>query len=176
MLAAVRAISDAIGVGGMVGGQYVDVAGDADLDADGLRHMHSLKTGRLIGASVAVAPLLLGAPQAATVALDRYAQELGLLFQIVDDILDVTGSEVEMGKASGSDERLGKRTYVSVFGLDARARAGGELARAGARRARRGAARAGRRRLRPRAADRLHVREERLGWPSCSTTSTARTT
>ncbi len=121
VLAAVRAISDAIGVGGMVGGQYVDVAGDAELDADGLRQMHLLKTGRLIGASVAVAPLLLGSGEAARVALDRYAQELGLLFQIVDDILDVTGSEVEMGKASGSDERLGKRTYVSVFGL-ARAR------------------------------------------------------
>jgi geranylgeranyl diphosphate synthase type II len=118
VLAALRAISDAIGVGGMVGGQYVDVAGDADLDGEGLRQMHSLKTGRLIGASVAVAPLLLGAPKAARAALDRYAQELGLLFQIVDDILDVTGSAVEMGKASGSDERLGKRTYVSVFGLD----------------------------------------------------------
>jgi geranylgeranyl diphosphate synthase type II len=121
VLAALRAISDAIGVGGMVGGQYVDVAGDAELDEDALRRMHSLKTGRLIGASVAVAPLLLGAGDAARVALDRYAQELGLLFQIVDDILDVTGSEAEMGKASGSDERLGKRTYVSVFGL-ARAR------------------------------------------------------
>jgi geranylgeranyl diphosphate synthase, type II len=117
VLAAVRAISDAIGVGGMVGGQYVDVAGDTDLDEDSLRRMHLLKTGRLIGASIAVAPLLLGAPEAARAALDRFAQELGLLFQIVDDILDVTGSELEMGKASGSDERLGKRTYVSVFGL-----------------------------------------------------------
>ena len=117
VLAALRAISDAIGVGGMVGGQYVDVAAEADLDAEGLRHMHGLKTGRLIGASVAVAPLLLGAPVAAQAALARYAEELGLLFQIVDDILDVTGSEDEMGKASGSDERLGKRTYVSVFGL-----------------------------------------------------------
>jgi geranylgeranyl diphosphate synthase type II len=80
--------------------------------------MHVLKTGRLIAASVAVAPLLLGAPRAACAALDAYARELGLLFQIVDDILDVTGSEAEMGKASGSDERLGKQTYVSVFGLD----------------------------------------------------------
>jgi geranylgeranyl diphosphate synthase type II len=132
VLAALRAISDAIGVGGMVGGQYVDVAGDAELDVDGLRQMHALKTGRLIGASVAVAPLLLGAGDAARGALDRYAQELGLLFQIVDDILDVTGSEVEMGKPSGSDERLGKRTYVSVFGL-ARAR---ELAASSHERAR----------------------------------------
>jgi len=117
ILAALRAISDAIGVGGMVGGQYVDVAGEADLDADGLRHMHALKTGKLIGASVLVAPLLLGAGDRACAALERFAAELGLLFQIVDDILDVTGSAAEMGKASGSDERLGKRTYVSVFGL-----------------------------------------------------------
>ena len=109
----------------------MDVAGEADLGADGLRHMHSLKTGRLIGASVAVAPLLLGAGDAARAALDRFADELGLLFQIVDDILDVTGSEVEMGKPSGSDERLGKRTYVSVFGLDrARELAAGSHARA----------------------------------------------
>ena len=131
VLAAVRALSDAIGVGGMVGGQYVDVAGEADLGAEGLRHMHSLKTGRLIGASVAVAPILLGAGAVARAALERYAEELGLLFQIVDDILDVTGSEVEMGKTSGSDERLGKRTYVSVFGLDrARELAAGSHARA----------------------------------------------
>ena len=133
VLAALRAISDAIGVGGMVGGQYVDVAGDADLDADGLRHMHSLKTGKLIGASVLVAPLLLGAGPRARAALERFAAELGLMVQIVDDILDVTGSEEEMGKASGTDERLGKRTYVSVFGLD-RAR---ELAAGSHERARR---------------------------------------
>jgi geranylgeranyl diphosphate synthase type II len=132
VLAALRAISDAIGVDGMVGGQYVDVAGEAELDEADLRRMHSLKTGKLIRASVAVAPLLLGVPEPTRAALDRYAEELGLLFQIVDDILDVTGSEVEMGKASGSDERLGKRTYVSVFGLD-RAR---ELAAASHERAR----------------------------------------
>ena len=118
IVAALGAISDAIGVGGMVGGQYVDVSGDADLDADGLGRMHALKTGRLIGAAVAVAPLLLGTSEGARLALERFSTELGLLFQIVDDILDVTGSEEEMGKASGTDERLGKRTYVSVFGLE----------------------------------------------------------
>jgi geranylgeranyl diphosphate synthase, type II len=118
LLAAVRALSDAIGVDGMVGGQYVDVAGEAELDADALRTMHSMKTGKLIAAAIGVAPLLLGAEESARIALDRFAAELGLLFQIVDDILDVTGSEEEMGKTSGSDERLGKRTYVSVFGLE----------------------------------------------------------
>jgi geranylgeranyl diphosphate synthase type II len=124
LLAAVRELSAAIGVGGMVGGQYIDVAGP-DLDAEGLRRMHELKTGRLITASVAVAPVLLGAASDLTAALRAFARELGVLFQIVDDILDVTGSEAQTGKHQGSDERLGKRTYVSAFGLE-RAR---ELAR-----------------------------------------------
>ena len=104
MLAALREISEAIGVGGMVGGQYVDVAGAASSTPTALRHMHELKTGRLIAASVAVAPLLLGAPEDAQLALGRFAGELGVLFQIVDDILDVTGSE----EADGQDERLGR--------------------------------------------------------------------
>jgi geranylgeranyl diphosphate synthase type II len=124
VLAALRELSRAISVSGMVGGQYIDVAG-GDLDAGGLRHMHELKTGRLIAASVGVAPLLVGAPDSVAVRLAEFAQELGVLFQIVDDILDVTGSQDETGKHRGSDERLGKRTYVSVFGLG-RAR---ELAR-----------------------------------------------
>jgi geranylgeranyl diphosphate synthase type II len=118
VLAAMREISDAIGVGGMVGGQFVDVAGAEDLDATALRHMHELKTGKLIAASIAVAPLLVGASEASQIALGRYAGELGVLFQIVDDILDVTGSEEQMGKRSGADERLGKRTYVSAYGLE----------------------------------------------------------
>jgi geranylgeranyl diphosphate synthase type II len=69
--------------------------------------------------------LLCGATGPATLGLGRFAAELGVLFQIVDDILDVTGEDSELGKPSGSDERHGKRTYVSVLGLE-RAR---ELAR-----------------------------------------------
>ncbi|MGH2979300.1 MAG: polyprenyl synthetase family protein [Solirubrobacterales bacterium] len=118
LIAALRELSDAIGVDGMVGGQYVDVAGAPELDADSLRGMHAMKTGKLIAAAIGVAPLLLGTEESARIALGRFASELGLLFQIVDDILDVTGSEEEMGKPSGTDERLGKRTYVSVFGLE----------------------------------------------------------
>ena len=131
VLAALRELSDAIGVDGMVGGQYVDVAGDAELDEESLRGMHLMKTGKLIAAAIGVAPLLLGAQESARIALARFASEVGLLFQIVDDILDVTGSEAEMGKPSGTDQRLGKRTYVSVFGLDgARDLAGRTHARA----------------------------------------------
>jgi geranylgeranyl diphosphate synthase type II len=132
VLAALREISAAIGVDGMVGGQYVDVAGGDDLGAEGLRRMHELKTGRLIGASVGIAPILLGAEEDVRLVLAGFAGELGVLFQIVDDILDVTGSSETTGKTGGSDERLGKRTYVSVHGLEN----AGELARASHARAR----------------------------------------
>jgi geranylgeranyl diphosphate synthase type II len=84
-----------------------------------LRRLHELKTGRLIGASVLCVLLLTGTadgPEA--VQFRRFAAELGVLFQIVDDILDVTGTDDALGKPRGSDERHGKRTYVSEFGVD----------------------------------------------------------
>ena len=119
VLAAARELAAATGVQGMVGGQYIDVAGTAPEDAAGLRRLHELKTGRLIGASIECVALLLGATTPATMAdLRAFAGELGVLFQIVDDILDVTGSDEALGKHQGSDERLGKRTYVTEFGLD----------------------------------------------------------
>jgi geranylgeranyl diphosphate synthase type II len=130
VVAALLELSEAISVGGMVGGQFIDVSA-GELDADGLRHMHELKTGKLIGASVIVAPLLLGSADSLSETLRGFAAELGVLFQIVDDILDVTGEQALTGKAQGSDERLGKRTYVSVFGLErARALAGESHGRA----------------------------------------------
>jgi geranylgeranyl diphosphate synthase type II len=122
VLAALREVVTAAGVGGMVGGQYLDVAGGA---ATELRHLHELKTGALIGASVGAVLALEGVNGPATMPFRRFAAELGVVFQIVDDILDVTGDEAETGKPRGSDERHGKATYVSVHGLE-RAR---ELAR-----------------------------------------------
>jgi geranylgeranyl diphosphate synthase type II len=116
--AALAELTSAAGVGGMVGGQYIDVAAPAELDAAGIRHLHELKTGRLIAASIACVLLLTGMSQPATLPYRRFAAELGVLFQIVDDILDVTGDEEALGKPQGSDERHGKRTYVSVFGLE----------------------------------------------------------
>jgi geranylgeranyl diphosphate synthase, type II len=122
VLAALRELVTATGVGGMVGGQYVDVTelegGGGGVDPDRLREMHSLKTGRLIASSVGVVLILGELPEPETIPYRRFADELGVLFQIVDDILDVTGSDEELGKPSGSDERHGKLTYVSAYGLD----------------------------------------------------------
>jgi geranylgeranyl diphosphate synthase type II len=117
VLAALTELLAAIGVDGMVGGQYIDVV-DRDLDADALRRLHSLKTGRLIAASVGVVLALRELSEPETIPYRRFAEELGVLFQIVDDILDVTGSDEELGKPHGSDERHGKLTYDSLFGLE----------------------------------------------------------
>jgi geranylgeranyl diphosphate synthase type II len=117
LVAAARELAAATGVDGMVGGQYLDVA-DVTSTPEELRRLHALKTGRLIGASVVCVLLLAGVDEEKTAAWRRYASELGVLFQIVDDILDVTGTDAALGKPSGSDERLGKRTYVSHYGLD----------------------------------------------------------
>ena len=118
VLAALGQLVDAAGVGGMVGGQYLDVTETEDLDPAGLRRIHELKTGRLIAAAVECVLLWTGMDAAVTIPYRRFAAELGVLFQIVDDILDVTGDEAALGKPQGSDERQGKRTYVSVFGLE----------------------------------------------------------
>ncbi|MGH2990433.1 MAG: polyprenyl synthetase family protein [Solirubrobacterales bacterium] len=130
VLAALTELGRATGVDGMVGGQYVDVTatpvdpdaprapGSSSVEADGLRRLHELKTGRLIAASVRIPLVLADVGEPETIGYRRFAGELGVLFQIVDDILDVTGSEEELGKPRGSDERHGKLTYVSLFGLE----------------------------------------------------------
>jgi geranylgeranyl diphosphate synthase, type II len=129
ILAALDELIAAAGVGGMVGGQYIDVTefdpaakGDweaaANLNAARLREMHKLKTGRLIASSVGVVLVLGQMPEDDTIPYRRFADELGILFQIVDDILDVTGSDEELGKPTGSDARHGKLTYVSAYGLE----------------------------------------------------------
>jgi len=115
VIAAIREGVTAAGTHGMVGGQFLDVAG---ADQSDLRHLHELKTGALIAASVGSVLALEGLVGPATIPFRRFAAELGVVFQIVDDILDVTGDEAELGKPRGSDERHGKATYVSVFGLD----------------------------------------------------------
>jgi geranylgeranyl diphosphate synthase type II len=119
LLAVARELATATGVEGMVGGQYIDVAGTAPPGPAGLRQLHELKTGQLIAASIECVLLLAGTLGPDTIkSFSTFASELGVLFQIVDDILDVIGSSETLGKRQGSDERLGKRTYVTEFGLD----------------------------------------------------------
>jgi farnesyl diphosphate synthase len=118
-----RLLSKAAGHAGMAGGQAIDLAavGQA-LTEDELRHMHRLKTGALLQASVMMGAAC-GNPDAkALKALDGYGWALGLAFQVVDDILDVTADSATLGKTAGKDAAQDKPTYVSLLGL-ARARA-----------------------------------------------------
>jgi geranylgeranyl diphosphate synthase type II len=119
VLAAAAELAAATGVEGMVGGQYADVNTAVLGGPVALRRLHELKTGRLIAASVLCVLVLGGIDrERETIPFRRFAAELGVLFQIVDDILDVTGTDDALGKPRGSDERHGKRTYVSEFGID----------------------------------------------------------
>ena len=121
-------IAEAAGPAGMVGGQAVDlsVTGIRDqgsgirepLTPEGLRDMHARKTGALIRAAVAAGAIMGGADDQLFAALDQYGSEIGLAFQIVDDILDEEGSAATLGKTAGKDRAAGKPTYPSFFGLD----------------------------------------------------------
>jgi geranylgeranyl diphosphate synthase type II len=139
LLRAIGRLAAATGVDGMVGGQYLDVTELAPAGPEGLRRLHALKTGRLIAASVECVLELVSAGEPETILFGQFASELGVLFQIVDDILDVTGTDAALGKPSGSDARHGKRTYVSEHGL-ARARELANVSHAAARTALAGAA------------------------------------
>ena len=103
---------------GMIGGQYLDVTTDGDVDAAGLRRLHALKTGRLLRAAVTTATAVAGLPEDERVPWRALGEEIGLLFQIVDDVLDATGTADELGKTPGKDEATGKVTYVSLHGLE----------------------------------------------------------
>jgi geranylgeranyl pyrophosphate synthase len=125
-LRVLRVIGDAAGPAGMVGGQAIDLqaAGQAPghavtLNADGLQEMHARKTGALIRASAVSGAILAGATTDVVNAIDRYATDVGLAFQIVDDILDVEGKPEELGKSAGKDAAGAKPTYPALFGLDA---------------------------------------------------------
>lgn len=117
----VRELALASGSIGMAGGQAIDLAsvGHA-LTRSELETMHRLKTGALLRASVRMGALAGEAPAAQTLAaLDAYAAAVGLAFQVVDDILDVTADSATLGKTAGKDAKDGKPTYVSIIGLDA---------------------------------------------------------
>ena len=111
-------LSRAAGRGGMAGGQAIDLASvGLALDEPALRHMHALKTGALLQASVVMGAACGRAPAPALAALENYGSALGLAFQVVDDILDVTADSATLGKTAGKDAAADKPTYVSLLGL-----------------------------------------------------------
>ncbi len=121
----IAGLARAAGAGGMVGGQMIDIAPGRDgLDLDGITGLQALKTGALIAFSCEAGAILgrAGAPERA--ALLGYARDLGLAFQIVDDLLDFDATPEELGKPTGQDAAAGKATFVGLLGPgEARARA-----------------------------------------------------
>jgi geranylgeranyl pyrophosphate synthase len=119
-------LAAAAGAAGMVGGQTIDLAAagrvPADraqrLDGPALEDMHARKTGALIRAAVVLGGVAAGAAAQTLDALDRFARELGLTFQIVDDLLDIEGSAAELGKTAGKDAATHKVTYPALYGID----------------------------------------------------------
>jgi geranylgeranyl pyrophosphate synthase len=139
-------VGEAAGAIGMVGGQTIDLQAGGQvsgrglgLDGDGLREMHARKTGALIRASAVSGAIMAGTDDAAIAAVDRYAADVGLAFQIVDDVLDVEGDDAALGKTAGKDAAGAKPTYPALFGVarsrelaaECMARARGALADAG---------------------------------------------
>ncbi len=124
-LRTVAIVAEAAGAAGMVGGQALDLAAAGQvrsaaatpLDAPQLRAMHARKTGALIRAAAVAGAVMAGGDEARIAAIGRYADELGLAFQIVDDILDVEASSADLGKTAGKDAAAHKPTYPSLFGL-----------------------------------------------------------
>ncbi len=123
-LQVLRIVAEAAGAAGMVGGQAIDLqaAGqapghDLTLNAETLRAMHARKTGALIRAAAVSGAIMAGADVVLVDAVDRYATDIGLAFQIVDDILDVEGDPASLGKTAGKDAADAKPTYPAFFGL-----------------------------------------------------------
>ena len=121
VLEVVRELADSTGVNGMVGGQIMDMdqtGMGAGVDLETLYMIHKYKTGALIKSSARIGAILAGAGGEEQAAVSEYASELGLCFQIVDDVLDATSTRDTLGKSAGSDAEQGKATFVGVYGLD----------------------------------------------------------
>ena len=107
------------GYDGMVGGQVMDIqAENQDIDLVTLQTIHAYKTGKLIRAAVRIGGILGGATHTQLEHLTGYAEDIGLAFQIADDVLNMTGTREELGKDAGTDAKRGKKTYPSFFGID----------------------------------------------------------
>lgn len=118
--AMLRRLAVGAGVDGMVGGQYLDLEAEGKaVDGAGLEAIHRAKTAALFATACALGAIAGGGDPDQVRALDGYGTYLGLVFQIVDDLLDETGDAERMGKAVGVDRRLAKATYPSVYGIEA---------------------------------------------------------
>ncbi len=120
VISASALLADLAGVDGMVGGQTVDLLWEekSDVTTETLTLICSLKTGALIKAACLIGATLAGADDKMLKAAEEYAENLGLAFQIVDDILDIVGEENKLGKPINSDAENGKSTFVSLFGIE----------------------------------------------------------
>ncbi len=118
-LRAIERLASSAGTEGMIGGQIVDIESEGKkTDAQRLEYLHLLKTGAIIRSSCVIGAIMSGAEEKYTAAADEFARNLGIAFQIRDDILDVTGTTEELGKTVMSDVRENKSTYVTLFGLE----------------------------------------------------------
>ena len=118
-LNALKILSDSSGTEGMIGGQVVDLQSEGKtIGLRELQYIHSLKTGALIRCACSVGAILAGADESSVNAMDEYAKNLGIAFQIRDDILDVKGNAEILGKPIGSDEESDKNTYVKLCGIE----------------------------------------------------------
>ncbi|MBL0701316.1 MAG: polyprenyl synthetase family protein [Desulfosarcina sp.] len=124
----INILSSASGWNGMIGGQMLDISSeDSVLNLDKLEHMHSLKTGALIEASVSAGAIIGGCNTKQLKHLSLYAKKIGLAFQVADDILNVEGDPLVMGKTAGTDAHRNKNTYPSLMGLNGSKKFAGQL-------------------------------------------------
>jgi farnesyl diphosphate synthase len=125
-----RELLAASGIQGMVGGQWLDLSAEGRaLVADDLTAIHRRKTGALIRAGCVVGGLAAGAGQGVLEAFRRFGEDIGLAFQIADDVLDATATTAQLGKTAGRDASLQKSTYVSALGVDGAREEAARLAR-----------------------------------------------
>jgi geranylgeranyl diphosphate synthase type II len=120
VLKVIAILGRAMGAAGLVGGQVVDLEceGRSDVTIETLNFIHNHKTAALLEASVTSGAILASASEETLQRLSRYAQHIGLAFQIVDDILDITATQEELGKTAGKDLKAQKATFPSLWGLD----------------------------------------------------------
>lgn len=125
----IKDLAVASGHNGMIGGQMIDLTMDSHpATEDTITHLQNLKTGALIHYAVMCGAKLAGADKTQKTALSDYARHIGLIFQITDDLLDVTGDADIMGKAAGKDDSRGKATFVSILGIDGARKRANDLA------------------------------------------------